>query len=502
MKAKNLVLLSTVEGLSRENASQVARLEQKLDLYKSLLEANEQEISSLKGLRNESISQKWNARVSQNSFNTTGKLPDGKSVALTVLERSFSERDCTLSIDQPLETQFAKHVEQNKCFVISFEKYDEDTNSIRAYDEDSNTLTIPVLEKQSDLILSITSESFDDFDEVDTNSCWVGLKLLDEANRDIGTTIELWMQVVDVDGRIKAKLTDFDTIAAKELSWRDRKLQLVDVTPEGQTSSCMVTNTKAFDVIDRTTDPNNFAPIALIDRSGNVVLKNLPLMRKRASELHVFLDTLVGPEGDENYGFNDSIYNIEDRVTQEIFFEGFLKGIQTFLLNRTDIGKVTIYQTVMHGKNRELQELQTFTRANTAGDYDLITDDFISNYISEFNAGVSGEFDNKKRKLARLLKSNRNSLFISFGSSGLTDDKVCQRKIERLDYTENSVIFDVVPSFTVRQLIEADELETVSRGFAYKCSIQDRIVPLRPLNSMAMKEVSYVVETVLDGWRY
>ena len=105
-------------------------------------------------------------------------------------------------------------------------EYDEDTNSSRAYDEDNNTLTIPVLEKQSDLITSIASESLDDFDEVDTNSCWVGLKLLDEANRDTGTTIELWMQVLDVDGRIKAKLTDFETVAAKELSWRDRKLQL------------------------------------------------------------------------------------------------------------------------------------------------------------------------------------------------------------------------------------------------------------------------------------
>ena len=468
----------------------------------AVLEDHEKEISSWSAIMQQPISEVWDARIFQRSFNTTGKLPDGKSVALKVLERSFSERDCTLSIDQPLETQFVKHIEQNKCFVLSFEEYDEDTNSSRAYDENSNTLTIPVLEKQSDLILSITSESLDDFDEVDTNSCWVGLKLLDEANRDNGTTTELWMEVTDVDGRMKAKLTDFDTVDAKELSWRDRKLQLVDLTPEGQTSSCMVTNTKAFDVISGDREPNDKAPTARIDRLGNVVLKNLPLVKKQAPELHIFLDTLVGPEGDENYGFNGAINSKEERETQALYFEGFLKGVQGFLAKRKDIEKVTIHQTVLEGKNRELQELQTFTRATMVDDTSLITDEFISEYISNFNAGIPGEFDNKKRKLARLLKSNGNSLFISFGSSGLTDDKVCQRKIPRQDYTENSVIFDVIPSFTVDQLIEADELETVSRGFAFKCSNQDRIIPLKPLKSKAMEEVIEIVETKLSDWRY
>ena len=468
----------------------------------SLREDHEQEISSLTALMQQPISQVWDAKVSKKSFKITGKLPNGNSVDLTVLERGFSDRYCTLTIDQPLETQFIKNLKREKCFILTLKEYDEDTNSSRAYDEDNNTLTIPVLEKQSDLITSIASESLDDFDEVDTNFCWVGLKLLNEANRDTGTTIELWMQVVDVDGRIEAKLTDFDTVANKELFWRNRKLQLVDLTPKGQTTSCMVTNTKAFDVIDRKSDPNNSAPIALIDRSGNVVLKNLPLVKKQSPELHVFLDTLAGPEGDENYGFNGAINSEEDRETQRLYFKGFLNGVQTFLSKRLDIEKVTIYQTVMQGKNRELQELQTFTRANTAGDSDLITDDFISNYISEFNAGVPGEFDNKKRKLPRLLKANGNSLFISFGSSGLTDDKVCQRKIPRQDYTENSVIFDVVPSFTVRQLSEANELETVSRGFAFKCSNQDRIIPLKPLSSIAREEVNEVIEAVLGDWRY
>ena len=502
-----------IEQLELEVLDLRKQLEEQQGLYGSLQESHEkelaslredheQEIASLTALMQQPISQVWDAKVSKKSFKITGKLPDEKSVDLTVLERGFSERYCSLVIDQPLETQFIKNLKREKCFILTLKEYDEDTNSSREYDAASNTLTIPVLGKQSDLITSIASESLDDFDEVDTSSCWVGLKLLDEANRDTGTTIELWMQVVDVDGRIEAKLTDFDTVAEEELSWRNRKLQLVDLTPKGQTTSCMVTNTKAFDVISGDIEVNDSAPRALIDRSGNVVLKNLPLVKKQSPELHVFLDTLAGPEGDENYGFNGAINSEEDRETQRLYFEGFLNGVQTFLSKRNDIEKVTIYQTVMQGKNRELQELQTFTRANTEGDSDLITDDFISNYISEFNAGVSGEFDNKKRKLSRLLKANGNSLFISFGSSGLTDDKVCQRKIPRQDYTENSVIFDVVPSLTVRQLSEANELETVSRGFAFKCSNQDRIIPLKPLSSMAREEVSEVIEAVLGDWGY
>ena len=458
--------------------------------------------SSLLAMQQQPLAKIWDNKVSEQPLRFIGQKPDGKSIDLEILERKFSELFCTLQLNKSLEEQFVEHLTQNRCFVLSFEEYDEDTNSSRAYDEDRNTLTIPVLEKQSDVILSITSGSLDDFDEVDTNSCWVGLKLLDEENRDTGTTIELWMQVVDVDGRIEAKLTDFDTVAEKEIPWRNRKMQLVELTPGGQTTSCMITSTKAFDFISGDREPNDKATTARIDRLGNVVLTNLPLVKKKAPELHVFLDTLVGPEGDENYGFNGAINSTEVRETQKVFFEGFLRGVQTFLSNRKDIEKVTIHQTVLEGNNRALLELQTFTRTNMVGDTHLITDDFISNYISEFNAGVPGEFDNKKRKLSRLLNSNGNSLFISFGSSGLTDDKVCQRKIPRQDYTENSVIFDVVPSFIIDQLNEADELDTIARGFAFKCSNQDRIVPLKPLDTKAIVEVTKIIETKLNGWRY
>jgi len=79
---------------------------------------------------------------------------------------------------------------------------------------------------------------------------------------------------------------------------------------------------------------------------------------------------------------------------------------------------------------------------------------------------------------------------------------VCQRKIPRQDYTENSVIFDVVPSFIVDQLNEADELDTIARGFAFKCSDQDRIVPLKPLDTKAIVEVTKIIETKLNAWRY
>lgn len=467
--------------------------------YVALKQASE---SSLLSMQQQPLAKIWDNKVSEQPLRFIGQKPDGKSLNLEILERKFSELFCTLQMNKSLEEQFIEHLTQNRCFELLLNEYDENTKDIRRYDATSNTLTIPVLEKQSDVILSITSGSLDDFDEVDTRTCWVGLKLLDEANRDTGTTIELWMQVVDVDGHIEAKLTDFDTVAKEEIPWRTRKMQLVDLTPDGQTTSCMITSTKAFDVISGDREPNDKATTARIDRLGNVVLTNLPLVKKKAPELHVFLDTLVGPEGDENYGFNGAINSTEVRETQKVFFEGFLRGVQTFLSNRKDIEKVTIHHTVLEGNNRALLELQTFTRANMVGDTHLITDDFISNYISEFNAGVPGEFDNKKRKLSRLLKSNGNSLFISFGSSGLTDDKVCQRKIPRQDYTENSVIFDVVPSFIVDQLNEADELDTIARGFAFKCSNQDRIVPLKPLDTKAIVEVTKIIETKLNAWRY
>ena len=149
---------------------------------------------------------------------------------------------------------------------------------------------------------------------------------------------------------------------------------------------------------------------------------------------------------------------------------------------------------------RELDLVGTFTKSDVLGEDMLLSDEFIGQYMTEFKAGVPGEFDNKKRKLSRLLSSNGNSQFISFGSSGLKADDICQSKQPRRDYNDNSLIFDVVPSYAIDQLAENDEVATVSRGFAFKCS-NSNIIPLKPLETKDVEEVAEIVEMQLEGLR-
>lgn len=404
----------------------------------------------------------------------------------------------TTSIIEQLNESFINP----RCFQIGLEEYEEDVSRKRDYDADKNTLLLPVLQKQSSYIASITSSNLEGFNEQDTYSCHIGLKLVSNGyeKEDAKLVHKSIMLYLEASGT-SVFLSDLNQIEADSITWKNRSFILVDETPAGvNKNSCLITSDNLIPIFAQDADPDNLAPVAIIDRDGNINLKNLPVVKKKAPELHVFLDTLAGPEGDQNYGFNSAIRNQNDRLTQRVYFEGFLKGLKSFLANKNDIAKLTIYQTVLLDNKRELDLVETFTKSDVPGEDMLLSDEFIAQYMTEFKAGVPGEFDNKKRKLSRLLSSNGNSQFISFGSSGLKADDICQSKQPRRDYNDNSLIFDVVPSYTIDQLAENDEVATVSRGFAFKCS-NSNIIPLKPLETKDVEEVAEIVEMQLEGLR-
>ena len=249
LKATNAVLLSTIEALSNlkppENAGKLARLEQELDELTKKYEGS-QKIASALLIENQLLldqSKKVDA-VSKKIANR-----------LTKLEAELRElQNLNSSVELKLQS---------------------DIDPSRLPDDKQ-------FEKIPDFIKSVTSTRLLGFNEVDTNSCWVGLKLLDEENRDTGTTIDLWMQVLDVDGRIEAKLTDFDTVAAKQIPWRNRKIQLIDLKPNGQKNSCHVSpepiQIVALGDYKRIEQLAPNKPIATIAFEGEIQIFNAPVM--------------------------------------------------------------------------------------------------------------------------------------------------------------------------------------------------------------------------------
>ena len=434
-----------------------------------------------------------------------GLDPSGNTLSLVYDAVQFNGTfGCSFNMDQSILEQLQELYKSRSCFQVQLREYDEDRLGVRRYDAIANTLIIPVQEKQNDFIKSIVSTQLEGFNEEDTYSCYIGLSLLDEAQSDIEkeasnlNIIPLYLEAT----RGTGVLSDGRTIKPNSIEWKKRYFRLVDVQKDIVANSCLITSDNLIPIVEQNNDPNDLAPVAIIARDGSVTLKNLPVVKKKTPELHLFLDTLVGPEGDQQYGFNDAISNSKAQRTQKIYFEGFLRGTQSFLSTNANIQKVTIHHSILdQSKNRDLIEVAIFERDESVTGDKLISDEFIINYMETFSAGIPGEFDNKKRTISKLQDLNGNSVFVSFGSSGLNPGRVCQGTQPRLDYNTSTLIFDVVPGYTIDRLNENGDVTELEQGFAYKCKEHSKITAMRPLSTRTVDDVLRIVESQMNEWR-
>ena len=499
----------TIQDLRKKLEEQQHLYEELLESYEALEATQEVNKKALKELLEQPISQIWDSKLAQGTFEIRGIMPNGEPVDLNIIERKFSDMFCNVKINQSLDKQFVEHLTQTRCFEVKLEEFDEDKINSRNFDTANNVLSIPVLEKQRNTIASIKSEKLANFSPDDINFCWVGLKVIDEKNSDLETTVQIYLEDIEHEGENivilnnAVILDDFKFVGEKAIPWRNRLFQLIDLTPEGETTNCTITDTKPFEILESGTAPNDLAQVAVIDRSGHIMLKNLQLVKKKEPELHVFLDTLVGFEGDQNYGFNKAILDPKMQRTQRIYFEGFLLGLQSYLSTNESIQKVTVHQTILdENGNRDLSPVHTFTRDKALTDNEIINNEFISTYMQTFEEGISGEFDNKRSYFDKLLKLNGNSRFVTFGSSGFNVDQVCSVPKARLDYNQSALIFDIVPRNTIINLSENDTIDEIEQSFAFRCKEYNEILLIRPLSAMTSEDVSNMVVSQLAARRF
>lgn len=503
-----LTELEILKQYSKELQAEKNSLQDKIDeqdsktreLIGKLKEANDR----LSRVVEKSIRQLWDdAKVDLPTIE--GVDPSGDTLSLDYDALQFIDNySCRFNIDQPILKQLQETYTDSSCFQVQLREYDEDRLGVRRYDAIANTLIIPVQEKQNDFIKSIVSTHLEGFNEEDTYSCYVGLSLLAESQSNIEeeasnlNIIPLYLEASQGTG----VLSDGRTIKPSSIEWKGRYFRLVENQKDIVVNSCLITSDNLIPIVEQNDDPNDLAPIAIISRDGSITLKNLPVVKKKTPELHLFLDTLVGPEGDQQYGFNNAISNSKAQRTQKIYFEGFLRGIQSFLSTNENIRKVTIHHTVLdESKNRDLIEVAMFERDELVNGDEVISDEFITNYMATFSAGIPGEFDNKKRSMSKLLDMNGNSVFVSFGSSGYNPGRVCQGTQPRRDYNTYTLIFDVVPGYTIDRLNENGDVTELEQGFAYKCKAHAKITPMRPLSTRTVDDVLRIVESQMMEWR-
>ena len=115
---------------------------------------------------------------------------------------------------------------------------------------------------------------------------------------------------------------------------------------------------------------------------------------------------------------------------------------------------------------------------------------FMTQFLKTFKGGSKGSFDNKKQMISELRKKNPDTVFISFGSSGLSKSDACKW---RKDAELGTIIVDVWSKPTIVSLDEKNMIDTVQELFAYKCLDATNIMGLRFHKSWAVDEISDVI---------
>ena len=493
----DLSLITTLEKQNRELLDYQVLLEQQIELLK----AKNAELKRSKSDA-ENLTLKELFEEKSKKLKIIGAFPNGDTIDIEKnVSASFSTM-CDFRADENIEDAFIRGMKSITCLRLSQKDLEENNRIQRVYDHEKEILTIALVKPQNEVILSIRSEVGNSFSETDASGCYIGLLLLDEEAYEANNApINLFMEFVEQSGEVTGLLSDYQ-IDEMKLQWRGKQFEFVDLTPTSEVGSCTVQPHKPFPIIQEGDSHNGFDPIAIVNREGNISLQNIPIVKRQAPELHVFLDTLAGPEGDENYGFNAAIGNESDKETQRIYFEGFLNGVQNFLDENDSFESLTIHHTIMEGNVKKTVEVYTIHKNDLDLENVSLTDKFVKSYINNFEAGVAGEFDNKKRKYNQILTSNGNARFITFGSSGMNPGRVCQAKQKRSDYNDNSIIFDIVPPYTFDRLAELNDVKSLERGFASRCINHDRIVVMRPRKTKTAEDVSFIVTTQLSVlWR-
>ena len=420
-----------------------------------------------------------------------GQLPDKKIVDVRpVFEFKNS---CSFNANETLNDAIKKYFKKS-CTNITLENYDvdDDPKRPRIFDQKSNTLTIPILIKQASQITSIKSDLLTNLEtNFDKGRCDINVDFYNKDSKSVikwdAGPVKIYVEEIE-ENTGQFYLSDLETIKNRSIDWGDRRFKLV--VQNQNDSSCEISEPDSFFEFfteDEFTDQNS-SPTAVISRDGSVVLKNLPLKQAKGKTLAVFLDTFVGPDRDAPlFGFNKAMIDEEFKILQKVYFKGFLNAVNRFILEKPEFGNVEIFERSNESETN-YRNILSKTKVNF-NEFEKFKDDYISN---DFIAGSKGIPLKKKNNHTQLLVDNKNTVFVSFGSSGHNYEKACSSESRR-DYKLNFHIFDIWPQETLESLSDNNQLTAIVKKRAYRCKDAVSIMGLKISDIIEEHEIENII---------
>lgn len=425
-----------------------------------------------------------------------GQLPDKKIVDV---QPSFELTDrCSFKAIDTLNEAIEKYF-QKSCTNIVLKNFDVDDQygRPREFDQKLNTLTIPILRKQASQIASIKSDPLTNLESTfDTSRCDINVEFYNNDSESVikwsdGKPVKIYVEKVE--GNVgQVYLSDENTLNGKVIEWGGRRFKLV--IQNQNDSSCEISEPDSFFEF-RTEDEFidvGSSPTAVISRDGSVVLKNVPLKQAKGKTLAVFLDTFVGPDRDApQFGFNKAMIDAEFKILQKVYFKGFLNAVNSFILETAEFGNVEIYER-SNESDTNYKSIFSKTKVNF-NEFEKFKDDYISN---DFIAGSKGTPLKKKTNHTQLVEENKNTVFVSFGSSGHNYEKACSSESRR-DFKLNFHIFDIWPTETLDDLLDNELLIAVDEKRAYRCKDAGSIMGLKVSKAREEYEIENIIYSEL-----
>ena len=420
-----------------------------------------------------------------------GQLPDKKIV--DVRPTFEFKNSCSFNANETLNDAIKKYFKKS-CTNITLENYDvdDDPKRPRIFDQKSNTLTIPILRKQASQIASIKSDPLNNLESTfDPSRCDINVEFYsndsETALKWADGPVKIYVEKVEGNGG-QIYLSDVNTLAGRSIEWGGRRIKLV--IQNQNDSSCEISEPDSFFEFvteDKFIDVGS-TPKAVISRDGSVVLKNVPLKKAKGKTLAVFLDTFVGPDIDApQFGFNKALIDEEYKKLQKLYFTGFLNAVNRFILEKPEFGNVEIFER-SNESGTNYRNIFSKTKVNF-NEFEKFKDDYMSN---DFIAGSKGAPLKKKNNHTQLVEENKNTVFVSFGSSGHNYEKACSPESRR-DYKLNFHIFDIWPQETLETLSDNDQLIAIVKKRAYRCKDAESIMGLKISDIVEEHEIENII---------
>ena len=490
---QNVLELHEGEPSSKANNQRLEADNERLEAYNKSLEADNKKLKArAKKKQKEFYTQPITSLWSTFGINVVGSYPPyGQEILLRQMDIKLKKSTyCFIDSAKSLLENALNAYQNEDCLEYNWEdSYEIDKARDPEVDSDLKKITFFMIKKYASTVSSIKSEPFEGLSNKSFQSCAMEYLVSKSGQGPMDPDQKYGILYSNWKPDSEQVFLQSDPEQPIEIDVEDAEIHIRHVSD----SPCTLPDN--FHLRISTEEKYNGAPAAVINRAGQITLKNLPIQVIKGDTLVVFFDINVGYEGKKDYAFNGSLDSEGWQQAQKSYFSAFIKALKDHVEGHSNLEKVLLYKAVgpdMSVSDRaEDEEYEPFVDTSGepfSGAPEQIND-VLDNFFKEFTAGQRGEFSSKKTLIKRLQKDNVGLKFLSFGPSGEAPSKVCTES--RFDYNDkvdaNFLIIDILPRPSIAQLSENNDV-LAEDDFSYSCKDRTNVVNFTAYQNISPKD--------------